>query len=156
MAAAATGVADAEERGVAEADAAGSGAADPEADGDGAGLVGTEVGEGLGWPGTDQPDADRVTGRLATERIDEGTPDDSARHSRLRVAVVVPVGTTAVNDEPIGTLTAAPAVTGTVAETTTVLPPAATDRRAPSLVPDGHPSAKVAVAKEGYVAASPV
>ncbi|MCY1717792.1 hypothetical protein OVA26_12655 [Microbacterium sp. SL62] len=65
------------------------------------------------------------------------------------------MGTTAVNEEPIGTLTAAPAVTGTVAETTTVLPPAATDRRAPSLVPEGQPSAKVAVPKEGYAAASP-
>lgn len=48
VAAAAAGVAEAAERGVAEAEAAGSGATDPEALGDGAGLVGAVVGEGLG------------------------------------------------------------------------------------------------------------
>jgi len=134
---------------------AGSGPTDAEVLGDGAAVVGAVVGVGAGWPGTDQPVAVRVTGRLAAEVIDEGTPDDSARHSRLRVAAVVPAGTTARNDDPMGTLTAAPPSTGTVADTTTVLPPAETVRRAPSRVPAGQPSAKYAVANDGYAAASP-
>lgn len=133
----------------------GVGATDAEALGDGAAVVGATVGLGLGRPGTDHDVAVRVTGRLTTGTTDEGTPDDSARHSRVSVAVVDPEGTTAVKDDPMGTLTAAPAVTGAVAETTTVLPPAVTDSRAPSRAPAGHPSAKSADEKAGYAAASP-